>query len=44
MSAKQKIPISSERSSWEAEADQIIEEYETIALVSNKNKLQRQAE
>jgi hypothetical protein len=37
--AKERIPISSERSSREAQADQIIEEDVPIASVSNKKKL-----
>ncbi len=39
--AEERIPISSERSSREAQADQIIEEDAPIVSVSIKNKLQR---
>jgi hypothetical protein len=39
--AEKRIPISSERSSREALADQIIAEDAPITSVSNKKKLQR---
>jgi hypothetical protein len=39
--AKERIPISSEQSSREAQADQIIEEDTPIASVRNQKKLQR---